>query len=65
MSERKTLADRLGAHAIQPSDLDRAVLAISDEIESIRALYEARVAYLEHQNEQLQSRIAVLEALSG
>lgn len=42
--------------------LELAAMA-SDEIEVMRAEYGARVAYLEHQNEETQRRLAILEAL--
>ena len=68
MSKRRTLLDNyteIVKVSLSLPSLTRAVVLVDNEIEAIRAEYEARIAYLEHQNDQMQSRIAVLEALSG
>lgn len=65
MSERKTLSEIVDRLNLTPTHLNILVGAISNELEAIRVIYEARVSYLENQNEIIQTRLAVLEARCG
>lgn len=65
MSERKTLLDKwkeVPRRMDYEEECDEVIDLTSAELEAIRALYDARVAYLENQNEIIQTRLAVLEA---
>ena len=68
MSKRRTLLDNyteIVKVSLSLPSLTRAVVLVDNEIEAIRAEYEARIVRLESDIERLMERVGDLEAAGG